>query len=71
MRDLFSLCTKNVHLSYNNIYIETDGVAMASTLGPVLADIFTVELKTTILPTLREHMCAWKRYADDTIPRIK
>ena len=52
MRDLLLLCTKNMHFSYNgDIYTQTDGVAMGSPLGPVLAGIFTVELERTILQT--------------------
>ena len=54
MRDLLLLCSKNVHFSYNgDIYTQTDGVAMGSPLGPVLAGIFMAELERTILPTLR------------------
>ena len=38
MKQLLLLCTKNVHFSYNGIiYQQCDGVAMASSLGPVLA----------------------------------
>ena len=44
---------------------------MGSTLGPVLAIIFMVELERTILPALREHMSPWKRNEDDTIFYIK
>ena len=33
---------------------------MNVTLGPVLVGIFMVQLERTILPTLREHMSAWK-----------
>ena len=44
---------------------------MGSTLGPVLACIFMVELERIILPTLREDMSPWKRYVDDTISYIK
>ena len=72
MRDLLLLCTENVHFTYNNdIYIQRDGVAMGLTLDPVLAVIFMVELKRKILPTLTEHMSAWKRYVDDTISYIE
>ena len=72
MRDLLFLCTKNVHFSCNgDIYIQVDGVAMGSPLGPVLPGIFMVELERTILPTLREHVRPWKRYVDDTISYIK
>ena len=72
MRDLLLLCTKNVHFSYNNdIYIQTEGVAMALTLGLVLAVILMVELKRTIFPTLRDHMSALKRHVDDTISYVE
>ena len=72
MRDLLLLCTKNMHFSYNeDIYTQTDGVAMGSPLSPVLAGIFMAELERTILPTLRDHISPWKRYVDDTIFCIK
>lgn len=42
MKELLILCTENVHFSYNNeIFIQTDGVAMGSPLGPVLAGIYS------------------------------
>ena len=35
MRNLLFLCTKNVHFSFNNeLYIQTDGVAMSSPPPP-------------------------------------
>ena len=72
MKELLILCTKNVHFSYNDeIYKQTDGVAMGSPLGPVIAGIFMVELEKTILPTLKDHMSPWKRYVDDTFSYIK
>ena len=47
---MFTLCTKNVHFTYNRkIFVQTDGVAMASLLGPVLADIFMTELEKILL----------------------
>ena len=51
MKKLLTLCTKNVPFSINNeIYIQTDGVAMGSPLGPVIANILMVELETTLVP---------------------
>ena len=48
MKKLLTLCTKNLHFLFNNeIYIQIDGVAMGSPLGPVIAHIFMVDLKTT------------------------
>ena len=68
MKHLLILCTKNVHFTYNNnTYIQNDGVAMGSPLGPVLAGIFMVDLERNILPTLSDVMTSWKRYVDDTI----
>ena len=72
MKELLLLCTKSVHFSYNDsIYVQSDGVAMGSPLGPVLANIFMVELEREVLPTLAEHMLPWKRYVDDTVSWIK
>ena len=51
IRELLYLCTKNVQFTFNNkIYIQNDGVAMGSPLGLVLANIFTVELETALIP---------------------
>ena len=53
MRELLYLCTKNVHFALNNkIYIQNEGVAMGSPLGPVLANVFKVELETVSIPNL-------------------
>ena len=66
MKELLYLCTKNVHFSYNNeIYIQIDGVAMGSPLGPVLANIFMVELETNIVPKLERDIKLWKRFVDN------
>ena len=46
-------------------------MAVGSPLGPVLADIFTVELKNNIAPVLQEYLSFWKQYADDTICFVK
>ena len=43
---------------------------MGSPLGPVIANIFMVELERNILPTLTDYMLPWKRYVDDTITWI-
>ena len=41
-----NLRTKNVQFSFNNdICFQTDGVEMGSPLGPVIANIFMVELE--------------------------
>ena len=41
IKKLLTICTKSVNFSFNNdIYIEIDSVAMGSTLGPIIANIF-------------------------------
>ena len=72
MRELLYLCTKNAHFTLNNkTYFQVDGVAMGSPLGPVLANIFMVELERNIIPALSNDILLWKRYVDDTISFIK
>ena len=72
MKKLLTLCTKNVHFSFNNeIYIQIDGVAMGSPLGPVIANIFMVELKTTLVSKLEDHVQKWRRFVDDTFSYVK
>ena len=44
---------------------------MGSPLGPVLANVFMVELKRNIIPTLSNDISLCKRYVDDTICFIK
>ena len=52
MRALLYLCTKNIHFTFSNkIYIQ-NGVAMSSSLGPVLANVFMVELESAVIPNL-------------------
>ena len=72
MKNLLSLCTKNVHFTFgNNIYQQKDGVAMESPLGPVLTEIFMVHLERTLMPALEKFMKPWRRYVSDTITNIK
>ena len=67
MKEILLLCTKDVHFLFKDeIYQQTDGVAMASPLGPILVGAFVVELETTIVSTLGNSFRKWKRYVDDT-----
>ena len=44
---------------------------MGSPLGPILANIFMVELERSVKPTLMDKMKCWTRYVDDTFCYIK
>ena len=72
MKELLTLCTKNVHVTFDNVIkVQNDGVAMGLPLGPVLSDIFMIELEIPLLPELTDYIQFWKRYIDDTICYIK
>ena len=72
MKKLLEICTKEMHFSFNDvIYRQTDGVAMGSPLGPVLANVFMVELENTLVPQLKESVGLWYRYVDDTFTFIR
>ena len=51
--------------------MQVDGVVIGSPLGPVLADIFMIELEKAILSELTEYIKYWKRYVDDMISFVK
>ena len=72
MKELLHLCTKNVHFIFKGeIYIQIDGVAMGSPLGPVLENIFMVELEKILMPKLDKEVTLWRRFVDDTICFLK
>ena len=50
MKQILIIFTKKVHFTFNEeLCKQTDGIAMGSPLGPVLTDIFMVELENNIL----------------------
>ena len=72
MKNLLMLGTKNVYFTFGtNIYQQKDGVAMGSSLGPVLAIIFMVHLQRILTPELEKFIKPWARYLDDNISYIK
>ena len=72
MRELLYICTKNAHFTLNNkTYFQVDVVVMGSPPGPVLVNIFIVELEQYIIPILSSDVSLWKRYVDGTISFIK
>ena len=72
LKKLLQLCTKEMHFQYDGkIYRQVNGVAMGSPLGPVLANIFMVELEKSLVPTMQEEVALWFRYVDDTFTFVK
>ena len=66
MRNLLTLCTKNVHFTLNEIYVQNDTVAVGSPLAPILANAFTVDLENTLVPRLHQHFKKLICYLHDT-----
>ena len=64
---------QNIHFTYSRkIFVQTDGVAMGSPVGPVLADIFMIELEKKLLPYIYiRYINFWRRYVDNTISYVK
>ena len=66
LKELLYLCTNHVHFKFNGKnYIQYDGVAIGSYLGPLFAKIFMISLEETILPKLESYLRNWRRYVDD------
>ena len=43
---------------------------MGSPLGPILANVFMVELENTLVAILHEHVKRWRRFVDDTFAYV-
>ena len=51
--DMLILCTENVHFTFKSRkYVQTDGVALGSPLGPV----FMIEIENSLLPNLTKYI---------------
>ena len=72
LKKLLLVCTQGTPFTFNNkMYMQTDGVMMGSPLGALFENIFMCELENTIIPSLGDKVCQWKRYVDDTFAFIK
>ena len=49
----------------DKVYIQTDGVAMGSPLGPILADLFMSKLEAKLNRFSKNKPILWLRYVDD------
>ena len=52
-------------------YLQTDGIAMDSPLGPVLNEISMIQSKMSLLILLVPELSFWKQYVNDNIIFIK
>ena len=69
MKNLYDIATKDCYFNFNdNIYRQTDGVAMGSPLGPTLANIFMCAKEKTWLQNCPPEFkpLIYRRYVDDT-----
>ena len=67
------VCKKSAFSFNGNVYKQTDGVSMGSSLGPVIANIFMTELEIFILDELINDNIVkfYIRYVDDTLLLVK
>ena len=69
--ELMNTATSSVEFSFNNImYKQTDGIAMSSPLGPVLANIFVGYHEAQLFNSISKP-CMYQRYVDDTFAIFK
>ena len=66
LKSLLFKCTENVQFKFNGgLYRQTDGVAMGSPLGPLLAEVFMAKLENNQLSNAISKCKVYKRYVDD------
>ena len=73
MRWLLETSTKETHFIFDkNIYIQKNGIAMGSPLGPLFADIYMNYLESKLMPKLKENgLLFWRRFVDDTFTILR
>ena len=70
MKELLKLYTKSVHFTFD-CFFQNNGIAMGLPLGPVLANIFMVELERSVTSTLMVKMSCWTKYMNDSLFYVK
>jgi hypothetical protein len=66
LKELLLRCTFNVQFLFNGaFYHQTDGIAMGSSLGCILSDIFMGSLEGTLLKDTIDQTHFYRRYVDD------
>lgn len=68
LKKLLELAVCNIPFRFRNKYfVQCDGVAMGSPLGPILADIFMSNLETKLNKFSKNKPQLWIRYVDDIL----
>jgi hypothetical protein len=66
--ELIELCLTTTYFKFNDeIFEQTDGIAMGSPLSPIIAEIFMDEVETGILQKTTRKPKIWLRYVDDVL----
>ena len=73
LRWLLQTATGETHFHFNgNIYLQHEGVSMGSPLGPLMADIFLINLEKGLMKELFGNGVAfYRRFVDDTFMIVK
>ena len=73
MRKLLELCTKEApfRCPRGNLYIQTEGVAMGSPLGPTFANFYMGEVESKVLDSILHKPSIYARYVDDIFVQVE
>ena len=73
--ELIKLCVRDTYFTFNGIhYCQTYGVAMGSSLSPILANLYMEYFETSLLPNIQIEglkITYYKRYVDDIFALIR
>ena len=69
LRKLLELCTRKAPFKSPNgkLYVQIEGVAMGSPLGPTFANFYMGELERNIFENVTEKLLTYVRYVDDIL----
>ena len=66
LKQILTICTSESPFQHpNNLYLQVDGVAMGSPLGPTFANFYMGNLETTVLLNFNPKPLLYARYVDD------
>ena len=72
--ELIKLCVRDTYFTFNGVhYCQTYGVAMGSSLSPILANLYMEYFETSLLPNIHIEglkITYYKRYVDDSFALI-